>query len=284
MRMQSPPGSIYVLAFLFALFLAGSASAGVYLEDKTPDLVRILPPPPADDSPETRRELDELLQMQRDRTPRDVAYARANIPIGIEQFAAVLGDEAEVRKSLPKSVKSLFDTARADEKKLLDAAKRHYERPRPVALDARIDPCLEPIVNSAYPSGHATWVFMVAVLLAEMVPERRAAIWARAEDFARQRMVGGVHYRSDIDAGRIAGPVVASFMLASPKYRANAAVAAADLRGVLKLPALNEARKAASTGAFPSPRDEIAAGQAASFGDIGAFDVRVLPNAASVPF
>ena len=116
MRMQSPSGSIYVLAFLFALFLAGSASAGVYLEDKTPDLVRILPPPPEDDSPETRHELDELLQMQRDRSPRDVEYARANIPIGVEQFAAALGDEAEVRKSLPKSVKSLFDTARADER------------------------------------------------------------------------------------------------------------------------------------------------------------------------
>ena len=153
-----------------------------------------------------------------------------------------------------------------------------------MALDAHIEPCLEPIVNSAYPSGHATWVFMAAVLLADMVPERRAAIWSRAEDFARQRMVGGVHYRSDIDAGRIAGPVVASFMLASPKYRANAAVAAADLRGVLKLPPLSEARKAASTRASPSRRDQTAAGQAASFGDIGPFDVRVLPNAASVPF
>ncbi len=232
---------------------------GFTSKSQTPDLVRLLPPPPADDSPETRRELDELLQMQRDRTARDVEYARANIPIGVEQFAAALGDEAEIRKSLPKSVKSLFDTARDDEKKLLNAAKRYYDRPRPVALDARIEPCLEPIVNMAYPSGHATWVFMAAVLLADMVPERRAAIWARAEDFARQRIVGGVHYRSDIDAGRIAGPAIASFMLASPKYRADAAVAAADLRSALKLPLLHQAPKAASTGAFPSPHHEVAA-------------------------
>jgi len=247
-RMQPLSSLICVLTFLSLLFLSGTASAGVYLEDKTPDLVRILPPPPADDSPETRRELDELLQMQRDRTPRDVEYARANIQIGVLRFAAALGDEARPNKALPASVKSLFDAARADEKKLLDAAKRHYDRPRPVALDARIQPCLELIVNSAYPSGHATWVFMAAVLLADMVPERRAAIWARAEDFARQRMVGGVHYRSDIDAGRIAGPAIASLMLASPRYRADAVVAAADLRSVLKLPPLNEARKAAATG------------------------------------
>jgi acid phosphatase (class A) len=239
---------IYILTLLFSLLLSGSASAGVYLEDKTPDLVRILPPPPANDSPETRRELDELLQMQHDRTPRDVEYARANIQIGVLRFAAALGDEARLNKALPASVKSLFDAARADSKKLVDAAKRHYDRPRPVALDARIQPCLEPLVNLAYPSGHATWVFMAAVLLADMVPERRAAIWARAEDFARQRMVGGVHYRSDIDAGRIAGPAIASFFLASPRYCADAAVAAADLRSVLKLPPLNEGRKAAATG------------------------------------
>ena len=90
-------------------------------------------------------------------------------------------------------------------------------------------------MNAAYPSGHATWVFMAAVLLADMVPERRIAIWARAEDFARQRVVGGVHYRSDIDAGRIAGPAIAALMLANPRYRADAAVAAADLRNVLRL-------------------------------------------------
>jgi acid phosphatase (class A) len=229
------PCSPRTLLLVIAALLAMPASAAKYLDVTPPDLVRLLPSPPANDSPQTRSELDELLQLQRERTPRDVDYARANIEIGVQQFAGALGDEAGLKKALPASVKSLFDAARADEKKLLDAAKMHFDRPRPVALDAHIQPCLEPIVNMAYPSGHATWVFMTAVLLADMVPERREAIWARAEDFARQRLVGGVHYRSDIDAGRIAGTVIAAFMLASPSYRADAAVAAADLRNFLKL-------------------------------------------------
>jgi len=212
------PCSPRTLLLVIAALLAMPASAAKYLDVTPPDLVRLLPSPPANDSPQ-----------------RDVDYARANIEIGVQQFAGALGDEAGLKKALPASVKSLFDAARADEKKLLDAAKMHFDRPRPVALDAHIQPCLEPIVNMAYPSGHATWVFMTAVLLADMVPERREAIWARAEDFARQRLVGGVHYRSDIDAGRIAGTVIAAFMLASPSYRADAAVAAADLRNFLKL-------------------------------------------------
>lgn len=237
-KVLSRPGWPRVLLLVIAASIAAPASAAKYLDTTTPAIERLVPPPPANDSAQTRSELDEVLQLQRDRTAQDVEYARANMEIGVRQFAGALGDEAGLKQALPASVKALFDQARADEKKLLDAAKMHFDRPRPVALDARVQPCLEPIVNMAYPSGHATWVFMAAVLLADMVPERRAAIWTRAEDFARQRIVGGVHYRSDIDAGRIAGPAIAAFMLANPSYRADAAVAAADLRNVLKLPPL----------------------------------------------
>jgi acid phosphatase (class A) len=179
----------------------------------------------------------------------------------------VLGNEAEVRKGLPDSVRTLFKATREDEKKLLDAAKKYFDRPRPIALDPRIKPVLEPIVNQAYPSGHATWVFMTAVLLADMVPERRAAIWARAEDFARQRMVGGVHFRGDIDAGRIAGPVVAAYFLESDRYVEAAAKATADLRSFLKLPPL--------TGGPPKPVQD------ASSGDIGPRDEPLPASAVS---
>jgi acid phosphatase (class A) len=259
------------LLFVIVALLATPASAAKYLDATTPDLVRLLPPPPANDSPQTRSELDEVLQLQRERTPQDVEYARANIEIGVPQFAGALGDEAGLKQALPATVKALFDQARADEKKLLDAAKMHFDRPRPVALDARIQPCLEPIVNMAYPSGHATWVFMTAVLLADMVPERREAIWARAEDFARQRLVGGVHYRSDIDAGRIAGTVIAAFMLASPGYRADAAVATADLRNFLKLPPHGDVlprRVASSAGAPPA---DVAVARDLHWFDTGVF-------------
>ncbi|HEY7379273.1 MAG TPA: phosphatase PAP2 family protein [Steroidobacteraceae bacterium] len=268
MRKFFRQGVIHVFSLLLvASFLSPSANAGIYLEGDEPPLARFVPPPPANDSPETRREIDELLQLQRERTPKEVEYARANVAIGIEQFAGVLGNEAEAKKGLPDSVRALFQATRDDEKKLLDAAKKHFDRPRPIALDPRIKPVLEPIFNMAYPSGHATWVFMTAVLLADMVPERRAAIWGRAEDFAHQRLVGGVHYRSDIDAGRIAGAVVASYFLESDRYVDAAAKAAADLRAFLKLPPLDNA-----------PPKSV---QDASSGDIGPRDVPLPASAAS---
>jgi acid phosphatase (class A) len=259
--------------------LASSASAAHYLDAPIPDLGRILPPPPANDSSQTRRELDELLQLQHDRTAKDVEYARANVPIGIEQFAAALGDETEVKKALPLSVKTLFDATRSDEKILLDAAKKHFDRPRPIALDAKIQPVLEPIVNTAYPSGHATWVFMSAVLLADMVPERRAEIWARAEDFARQRMVGGVHYRSDIDGGRLAGPVIAAFLLVNTRYQADSAKAAAQLRAALKLPPYSEAPAKAADLVEPASPPRASPGQAPSTLEDAGTSVLIAPLA-----
>jgi membrane-associated phospholipid phosphatase len=123
---------------------------------------------------------------------------------------------------------------------------------------------LEPIVNSAYPSGHATWVFMSAVLLADMVPERRAEIWARAEDFARQRIVGGVHYRSDIDAGRMAGATIAAFLLVNPRYQADATKAATELRAAIKLPPLMVAPAKVAELVEPRSRPQASAGQAPS--------------------
>jgi acid phosphatase (class A) len=267
MRPSSCPRLLRVFLLLAAALLGAAAGAANYLEGDEPDLARLLPPPPANDSAQTRRELDELLQLQRDRSPKDVEYARANIAIGIEQFAGALGDVAEVTKGLPPSVKSLFEAVRADERAVLDGAKKHYDRPRPVALDSRIQPVLEPIVNAAYPSGHSTWVFATAALLSDMVPERRAAIWARAEDFARQRMVGGVHYRSDIDAGRLAGVVIAAYLLESPRYQGAAAAATADLRNFLKLPPLGNVPpkpvQDASSGER-APRDEPLPASAAS--------------------
>ena len=75
-------------------------------------------------------------------------------------------------------------------------------------------------------------------VLADMVPEKRAEIVARAGEFADNRVVAGVHYPSDVDAGRISGSVLAAFLFASPEFRAEEQVATAELRSALKLPAL----------------------------------------------
>ncbi|HEX7416538.1 MAG TPA: hypothetical protein VF315_00670 [Steroidobacteraceae bacterium] len=49
-------------------------------------------------------------------------------------------------------------------------------------------------------------------------------------------MVGGVHYGSDVQAGRIAGSVLAALLFDSPAFQRDAAAARAELRQALGLP------------------------------------------------
>jgi acid phosphatase (class A) len=76
---------------------------------------------------------------------------------------------------------------------------------------------------------------VMAILLADLVPEKQAAIYARGWLFAQHRVMGGVHFPSDIAAGRIAGTLVAQAILADPGMQAMARDARAELRKALQL-------------------------------------------------
>jgi acid phosphatase (class A) len=89
----------------------------------------------------------------------------------------------------------------------------------------------------SYPSGHATYGYLMAYLLADMVPERRDQLIARAGVFASQRAVCGVHFPSDLEAGRKGAEWLAEQFRGSSDYRNAAAIAASDLRLALGLPA-----------------------------------------------
>lgn len=75
----------------------------------------------------------------------------------------------------------------------------------------------------------------MGVVLAAMVPEQRAAIFARTAEFAESRLICGVHYRSDIEAGRIAGTVLAALAMTDPSFTGAFAAAKAELRAALGL-------------------------------------------------
>jgi acid phosphatase (class A) len=76
----------------------------------------------------------------------------------------------------------------------------------------------------------------MAYLLIDMVPEREVQLIARADEFARQRMVCGVHFRSDIEAGRLGARWLLPVFTRSAAFREDEAAAIAELRAALKLP------------------------------------------------
>lgn len=214
--------------------VARAEDAAPFITARDLDLTRILPPPPADDAAATRAELGELLAIQVTRTPAQEARARTDVVEDVWRFADAM-TPAFVPERLPRTA-ALFARITATEGAVVDPAKEVWTRKRPHQLSDLVRPAVKISNSGAWPSGHATFGTLTGIVLANLVPERRAAIMARAYEYAENRIVGGIHYRSDVVVGRIAGSVIAAMLMERDDFRAAFAEARAELRGALGLP------------------------------------------------
>ncbi len=114
-------------------------------------------------------------------------------------------------------------------------AKDYFARPRPFITNSDVNPIMLRPGGGGYPSGHSTFAYVAAVIMSMMVPEKRDAIFARADQFEQMRVVSGEHYPTDVAAGRIAGGAIANAMLHSPKFMADFAISKAEVRKALGL-------------------------------------------------
>lgn len=224
---------IAVLPTLLVLFTAlpAFADGGNYITHEQLDLLKVLAPPSASDSATTRGEIEELLTIQQNNTPEQVAAAQADVQENVFRFANVFGPDFTAEK-LPLA-KAFFAKVAEDEGYIVDPAKDVWKRLRPHKADSRIKPGITISNSGSYPSGHAAFAYLTAIVLAEMVPEKRAEIFTRAADFAHNRMVGGLHYRTDIEAGRIAGTLIAAQELRDRQFKVDFVKARAEVRHAL---------------------------------------------------
>jgi acid phosphatase (class A) len=222
-----------LVATPFATAADGSAprpDPAYYIEPKDLDLSKVVKAPAKDDSAETRKELDVMLAIQAKRTPSECQRANADARIEPMRFAEdALGLPASVQQLELRKVRQFFDRMTSFEGQVVENAKEKFARTRPYVVDPKITPCIEKPGSKSYPSGHATWAYMAAAVLTDMYPQRKEALMKRAGEFARHRITGGVHYPSDVDAGKTAGQALAAKLLGSAKFHADEAVARKEL-------------------------------------------------------
>ena len=81
---------------------------------------------------------------------------------------------------------------------------------------------MKPIVRSSsspsYPSSHAITAYVYATVLSMMVPEKSRQLFERAADYGRSRIIGGVHFPSDVAAGRVSAAVIVNTLLQQPLF------------------------------------------------------------------
>jgi acid phosphatase (class A) len=224
--------ALWYPALVCALLASGCAlSVPRYLPYGQPDIRQLLPPPPAAGSAEDRRDLETVLEIQRSRTPEEVARAQADQLVSVFRFADVLGARFRA-ENLPKTA-LLFKTITREGNTAWDVAKTQWNRPRPFLASADVQPVIERPSSASYPSGHAACGWLWASVLGQMVPEKRSELYVRAREYSHNRVIGGVHYPSDDEAGELTGVAIAAVLMQSAIFRADLAEAKAELRAVL---------------------------------------------------
>lgn len=207
---------------------------GFYVDPSQVDLVHILAPPPPPGSIEGNADLQAVLAAQRARTKSQASDALADSELSVFRFADVMGRGFDP-EHLPFA-NMFFQRLSWDARGAVAVAKAHFNRPRPFVADRDVKPVVAKPSGPSYPSGHATFAYVDAIVLSYMVPEKADAIFVRAARFAENRVIGGVHYPTDSEAGRISGSVIANVLLHEPRFLADFARAQAEVRRALELP------------------------------------------------
>jgi acid phosphatase (class A) len=200
-----------------------------------PDSVSLAPPPPAEG---TARLAADVEGYKSTRALRDTArwrLARSDsdlkFPHAAGTFSCALGVPIE-----PTTLPNLYELL---QRTIVDAgqstypAKDKYRRPRPYAVygDAICVPedAERLRTSGAYPSGHASLGWVWALMLAELAPERADALLARGLAFGESRVICGVHWPSDIDAGRTIAAAVFAKLHSKPEFVAQMRAAKAEI-------------------------------------------------------
>jgi hypothetical protein len=171
-------------------------------------------PPPAYGSDRFRAEMREVYSVWRNLTPEQKRIAdfwadgagTVTPPGHWNSIALDLVERAGWSTVREAHVFATMNTAQADAFIACWDAKYHYWTLRPVtAIRRHIDPRWLPYIVTppfpAYVSGHSTTSGAASTVLAAFFPERASQLRAMAEEAAISRLYGGIHFRSDNDAG-----------------------------------------------------------------------------------
>jgi acid phosphatase (class A) len=205
-----------------------------YLGSRVPDHTVFLPPPPAPDSPAAIADAAIFAATRALENGPRWQLAASDNQVGQK---ALLGDFScavglDLAAASAPALSRLLARSGADAAAVFTSAKDTYRRPRPFVTE-KAPICITPTETFAksgsYPSAHATVGWLYALLLAELDPEHAAAIAARGRAYGESRVVCGVHYLSDVEAGWLTAATVVATLHGAREFEADVAAARAEL-------------------------------------------------------
>ena len=237
-----------ILAAAAALLLMGAAPAEDdpsmaapvattlkgYLADGAVDALAVLGPPPEADSPRGRADrafYEDSRALAG--SPRWAQAVRDNDLWdggALHRYACVLGVRLDAA-STPHTLR-LLRRVELDVRTVSGPVKARYNRVRPLIGDDRPicikrEPWMD--TNGSYPSGHAMTGWSWGMILAEVAPAKANAVLAAGREVGDSRPICGVHYVTDIEAGRTLAAAMVARLNVESAFRADLAQARAEL-------------------------------------------------------
>lgn len=174
-------------------------------------------PPPAVDSEQMARELAEVKNFPRTFASNYAAFFWQSAP------SIKLWNEIANRKIFEyrldtnplrvARIYALMHVATADSWIACMDAKYAYWQIRPFQLDPTVTTLFPTPNHPSYPAAHACNSGAMAAVLGYLFPQDSTWLTERAEEAAASRIWGGIHYRSDNDAGLALGRGVARLVI-----------------------------------------------------------------------
>jgi len=206
----------------------------VFVDVNLVDFSLFLPAAPTQSSVISSSELEQLHELERTRTPAQIALAQFDdVHEDMTIYSSILGPDFNPG-ALP-SIVLLGSHVRNDASNIVPPLKALFSRPRPFDADPTLHPVCAINHDGSYPSGHTFAGYISAYMLIQMVPERKTEILARADDYAHNRLVCGVHYPSDLEVSRRVAILYAGYLLDNPRFERELAAATTEVRAQLHL-------------------------------------------------
>jgi acid phosphatase (class A) len=217
-------------------FRKGSGYLNGYLNRQAlPDSLALVPPPPAAGSARQAADLEMHRQTRALRNSPRWELAAKDVNLKFPEAAGVFSCALD----MPISQEATPHLNMLLRRTLIDAglatykAKDHYNRQRPFAQlgEATCAPKEEAALSKdgSYPSGHAALGWAWGLVLTSVAPDKADALLQRAHAFGDSRMVCGVHWQSDLEAGRMVGAAAVARLQSDPVFQAQAQLARAEI-------------------------------------------------------
>lgn len=214
-RLLSLPNSC-LIALLLAIAPLNAQTGLNYLAPGKPDAATLLAPPPLMGSSEQAADLDEVRTVYHAAGSNDMAAAYAEKKFSVFNFTPAVGAYFQ-SNNLPKTV-AFFEKVQLDAETVTDLGKDYFKRPRPFTTDPSLaNGELEK--SFSYPSGHSTESMVLALVLADLLPEKHDAILTHARMMGWHRVQIARHYSTDIYAGRVLAQTIVKQLKKSEAFQ-----------------------------------------------------------------